>query len=65
MTMNAGITHLPNRVVRARRIRFDYPTASLDQHFVDGDLVMSHVVAYLSATLLIFVAKLQVKRISV
>ncbi|MCV7192264.1 metal-dependent hydrolase [Mycolicibacterium brumae] len=36
--------------VRARRIRFSYPTGSLDRHFVDGDLVMSHIVAYLSAT---------------
>ena len=36
-------------VVRARRIRFAYPTGSLQRHFVDGDLVMSHVVAHLSA----------------
>jgi hypothetical protein len=36
-------------VVRARRIRFAYPTGSLPRHFVDGDLVMSHVVAHLSA----------------
>jgi hypothetical protein len=35
--------------VRARRIRFDYPTGSLRHHYVDGDLVMSHAVAYLSA----------------
>ncbi|MBU3063249.1 metal-dependent hydrolase [Nocardia sp. NEAU-G5] len=38
------------RVVRARRIQFAYPTGSLDRHYVDGDLVMSHVIAYLSAT---------------
>ncbi|MCB9440494.1 MAG: metal-dependent hydrolase [Mycolicibacterium sp.] len=37
-------------VVRARRIRFAYPDGSLDRHFVDGDLVMSHVIAQLSAT---------------
>lgn len=37
-------------VVRARRIHFDYPTGSLNRHYVDGDLVMSHVVAYLSGT---------------
>jgi predicted metal-dependent hydrolase len=37
-------------VVRARRIRFGYPTGSLQRHYVDGDLVMSHVVAHLSAT---------------
>lgn len=39
----------PKRAVRARRIRFEYPTGSLDRHYVDGDLVMSHVVAVLSA----------------
>ncbi|MFD6397182.1 metal-dependent hydrolase [Nocardia sp. NPDC060249] len=38
------------RVVRARRIRFAYPTGTLDRHYVDGDLVMSHVIAYLSST---------------
>ena len=38
------------RVVRTRRIRFEYPTGSLQKHYVDGDLVMSHVVAVLSAT---------------
>jgi uncharacterized protein len=36
-------------VVRARRIRFAYPTGALERHYVDGDLVMSHVVAHLSA----------------
>lgn len=36
-------------VVRARRIRFSYPTGSLQRHYVDGDLVMSHVIAHLSA----------------
>ena len=39
----------PGRIVRARRIRFDYPIGSLGHHYVDGDLVMSHAVAYLSA----------------
>jgi predicted metal-dependent hydrolase len=38
------------RIVRTRRIRFDYPSGSLQKHYVDGDLVMSHVVAMLSAT---------------
>jgi predicted metal-dependent hydrolase len=38
-----------NPVVRARRIRFSYPAGSLPRHYVDGDLVMSHVVAHLSA----------------
>src|SRR5438445_1086845 len=38
------------RLVRTRRIRFDYPRGSLQKHYVEGDLVMSHVVAMLSAT---------------
>ncbi|MFC3966361.1 metal-dependent hydrolase [Nocardia jiangsuensis] len=38
------------RVVRARRIKFAYPAGTLDRHYVDGDLVMSHVIANLSAT---------------
>lgn len=37
------------RTVRTRRIRFNYPSGSLNRHYVDGDLVMSHVVAVLSA----------------
>jgi predicted metal-dependent hydrolase len=50
MNVTADNTRLPKRVVRARRIRFAYPTGTLDRHYVDGDLVMSHVVAYLSST---------------
>lgn len=46
------------RDLHVRRIRFEYPTGSLRKHYVpstgsgrsDGDLVMSHVVAVLSAT---------------
>ena len=38
------------RIVRTRRIKFDYPQGSLRKHYVDGDLVMSHIVAMLSAT---------------
>ncbi len=41
-------TPVPHRDVRTRRIRFSYPTGSLRQHYVDDDLVMSHVVAVLS-----------------
>ncbi|KAA0021033.1 metal-dependent hydrolase [Antrihabitans cavernicola] len=41
---------ISKRAVRARRIQFAYPTGSLDRHYVDGDLVMSHIVAYLSST---------------
>lgn len=38
------------RDLHVRRIRFDYPADSLRKHYVQGDLVMSHVVAVLSAT---------------
>lgn len=41
---------VPHRAVPVRRIRFAYPRGSLGRHYVDGDLVMSHVVAVLSAT---------------
>jgi predicted metal-dependent hydrolase len=40
---------VPPRAVRTRRIAFSYPPASLDRHYVAGDLVMSHVVSVLSA----------------
>jgi predicted metal-dependent hydrolase len=40
---------VPARTVRTRRIAFAYPPASLDRHYVNGDLIMSHVVAVLSA----------------
>jgi predicted metal-dependent hydrolase len=39
---------VPHRDVRTRRIRFSYPTGSRFQHYVNGDLVMSHLVAVLS-----------------
>jgi len=39
---------VPHRDVKTRRIAFSYPTGTLRQHYVDGDLVMSHVVAVLS-----------------
>lgn len=39
---------VPHRDVRTRRIRFSYPTGTLRQHYVDGDVVMSHAVAVLS-----------------
>jgi uncharacterized protein len=45
----AATTGVPVRDVRTRRIGFDYPTGSLSRHYVDGDLIMSHVVAVLSA----------------
>jgi predicted metal-dependent hydrolase len=40
---------IPQRNVRTRRIAFAYPPASLQRHYVNGDLVMSHVVSVLSA----------------
>lgn len=39
---------VPHRDVRTRRITFSYPTGTLRQHYVEDDLVMSHVVAVLS-----------------
>jgi uncharacterized protein len=49
MTASESDSAAVKPVVRARRIRFSYPAGSLQRHFVDGDLVMSHVVAHLSA----------------
>ncbi len=40
----------PDRALPVRRIRFRYPPGSLRQHYVEDDLIMSHVVAVLSAT---------------
>jgi hypothetical protein len=40
---------VPKRSVSTRRIAFSYPPASLERHYVNGDLVMSHVVSVLSA----------------
>jgi predicted metal-dependent hydrolase len=37
------------RSITTRRIAFEYPAGSIPQHFAGGDLVMSHVVAMLSA----------------
>jgi predicted metal-dependent hydrolase len=49
MTANQSASAAVKPEVRARRIRFAYPVGSLQRHFVDGDLVMSHVIAHLSA----------------
>lgn len=49
MTATAQARVVPERQIRTRRIRFDYPSGSLGRHYVQGDLVMSHVVAVLSA----------------
>jgi predicted metal-dependent hydrolase len=40
---------IPPRDITTRRVSFDYPSGELPRHFVGGDLVMSHVVAMLSA----------------
>ena len=37
-------------VPKPRRVRFELPAGTKRQHFVDGDLVMSHFVSTLSAT---------------
>jgi predicted metal-dependent hydrolase len=39
---------VPQRDVQTRRIRFSYQTGARHQHYVAGDLVMSHAVAVLS-----------------
>lgn len=49
-TRQAADYRIPHREVKTRRIRFSYPTGGMNRHYVDGDLVMSHVVAVLSAT---------------
>ncbi|KAB2371219.1 metal-dependent hydrolase [Actinomadura montaniterrae] len=41
---------MTERTIRTRRVAFDHPKGSMRRHYVDGDLVMSHVVALLSAT---------------
>lgn len=43
---NGSGQHTP---LKARRVRFDFPTGTQRQHFVDNDLVMSHFIAVLSA----------------
>ncbi|MFD3507828.1 metal-dependent hydrolase [Nocardia sp. NPDC058666] len=48
--MTTGPNPNDQPAIRVRRIHFDYPEGSLARHFVGGDLVMSHVIAYLSAT---------------
>ena len=39
----------PKRVVKTRRVKFDYTPATVERHYAQGDLIMSHVVAILSA----------------
>lgn len=42
-------TTIPARDVRTRRIAFDYPESDLPKYFADGDLIVSHLLAMLSA----------------
>ncbi|POM23835.1 putative metal-dependent hydrolase [Actinomadura rubteroloni] len=41
---------VPHRALRVRRVRFAHPAGALRRHYADGDLIMSHTVAVLSAT---------------
>ena len=40
---------IPARTIKTRRVRFAYPKGSVERHFMDGDPVMSHVIAVLSS----------------
>jgi predicted metal-dependent hydrolase len=44
------MTDTNTQPIRARRIHFAYPEGGLRRHYVQGDLLMSHIVAYLSST---------------
>lgn len=41
---------VPHRDVKPRRVTFRHPVGTRFQHYVDGDLIMSHAVAVLSGT---------------
>jgi predicted metal-dependent hydrolase len=47
--MTAAAVPAPKRTIRTRRVKFDYSPGHVDRHYAQGDLVMSHVVAMLSA----------------
>ncbi|HVT65885.1 MAG TPA: metal-dependent hydrolase [Mycobacteriales bacterium] len=48
MSVPAGAT--PKRAIKTRRMKFNYAPGRVDRHYAnDGDLIMSHVVAILSA----------------
>jgi predicted metal-dependent hydrolase len=44
-----AVNPVPARVVKTRRIRFDYSPQRVRRHYAQGDLVLSHIVAMLSA----------------
>ncbi|MFG2090593.1 MULTISPECIES: metal-dependent hydrolase [unclassified Spirillospora] len=41
---------VPARTMKVRRLRFTYPKGAMRRHYADDDLILSHVVAVLSAT---------------
>lgn len=47
--MSTAAANPDARPIKVRRIKFRYPTGSLDRHYVQGDLMMSHIVAMMSA----------------
>lgn len=47
--MSTAAANPEARPIKVRRIKFRYPTGSLDRHYVQGDLMMSHIVAMMSA----------------
>ncbi|MGV0625244.1 metal-dependent hydrolase [Mycolicibacter minnesotensis] len=49
MTANQNRRQPAQSTVQPRRIRFRYPATAWPRHFVQGDLVMSHMIAHLSA----------------
>ncbi|MGK2958091.1 MAG: metal-dependent hydrolase [Acidimicrobiales bacterium] len=51
MSKSATLTKnvIPARTVKTRRIAFEYPTDELPRHFINNDIVMSHIVSTLSA----------------
>jgi predicted metal-dependent hydrolase len=48
-TPTLSVPPRPPRSITTRRISFQYPPGDLPRHFAGGDLIMSHVVAMLSA----------------
>jgi uncharacterized protein len=49
MTVAPAAVEIPKRQIKTRRVRFDYVGSKANRHYAGGDLVMSHVVAMLSA----------------
>ena len=39
----------PQRVIKTRRLKFNYAPGRVDRHYANDDLIMSHVVSILSA----------------